>query len=536
MLSLSKFLPIKRKGKHTLRERIDMYDMLISNIIAGNSIIEPSVVLDNSKLSIGFSNLASETTLTKYFTIVDFPDFISPYFIAHLRDTCIQQGVKVNIYMYSVPHKIKWDSAEMRSRMYIWEEFADQTDEKERASSVFRYRKDRESFILSNRIKMATDYLNHADKDMKRTTMKVVFLIELKCARTDTALMNMAVAIRAFKGMCASEDIKYRELKVNLMDWLIQLGIFSLKYIKEVDTRLSKKLVTDDVLAWFNTYRQGRVGENGILMGIDIHSSLPVLRKFKEDTEAADNWLISAATGGGKSYFLKSLLVWLLADNFIVTVLDYEGDEYTYLADFLAYKKPEDVKVISMGRGSSEYFDPLPIGDLTGDEEIDVDLKQTSINYTEAMFRTMVYGIKGDLTIDEKKVISLAIRRVYDSVGVTENRSTWKRSQSLCLEDVYNELCNMADSKELVDEASGNSRHKAVLKFVDAASMYFEEGEAKFGTFAKPISVATLFNARFIDFSFGMKGATSSAMDPAILALKQLSVANVSIQISNYCK
>ena len=50
------------------------------------------------------------------------------------------------------------------------------------------------------------------------------------------------------------------------------------------------------------------------------------------------------------------------------------------------------------------------------------------------------------------------------------------------------------------------------------------------------MSANELYNAKFIVFSFGMKGATESMNDPTILALKQLSVACVSIQISNYCK
>ena len=50
------------------------------------------------------------------------------------------------------------------------------------------------------------------------------------------------------------------------------------------------------------------------------------------------------------------------------------------------------------------------------------------------------------------------------------------------------------------------------------------------------MSANELYKAKFIVFSFGMKGATDSATDPTILALKQLSVAYVNIQISNYCK
>ena len=50
----------KRASKKSKRkEKLDMYDMILANLIAGSSIIEPTVRLDNSQLAIGFSNIAS---------------------------------------------------------------------------------------------------------------------------------------------------------------------------------------------------------------------------------------------------------------------------------------------------------------------------------------------------------------------------------------------------------------------------------------------------------------------------------------------
>jgi hypothetical protein len=125
---------------------------------------------------------------------------------------------------------------------------------------------------------------------------------------------------------------------------------------------------------------------------------------------------------------------------------------------------------------------------------------------------------------------------MYDAAGVTEEKETWHRSKGLRLHDVYGELKELQESKELVDSDSGNLKHKAVISIVDSASVYFEPGEVKSGSFKQPMSANQLYKAKFIVFSFGMKGADNSATDPTILALKQLSVAYVNIQISNYCK
>jgi len=39
-------------------------------------------------------------------------------------------------------------------------------------------------------------------------------------------------------------------------------------------------------------------------------------------------------------------LTYLLADGFVVTVMDYEGDEYTNLANYIRAGNPEDVRII----------------------------------------------------------------------------------------------------------------------------------------------------------------------------------------------
>lgn len=523
------------KEKKTFKEKLDMYDMMVANLVAGNSIIEPDVVLDNSKLSIGYSNIATESTLTKYFLIVNFPDYLTQKLYYVLRLATLEKGVKMDFTVYNIPHRIKWDSAEMRSRMRIWNEYTQEVDST--SKNVFTYRNNRDKNLASARLKWSTKYLNEADLDQKRTTMQSTFLVTIRCGREDESLANMSITLKNFKNYCERVGIQYKELRVNLMDWVQQLNIFSLREIKELKNRVPKKLLTDDLLAHFNSYKQGRVGKQGIPLGLDIFSYSIVLHKFKEDPSAAENWLISAATGGGKSFFVKNMLMYLMADDFIITVLDYEGDEYTSFAYYLASSNPEDVKIISIGNKGSSYFDPLPIGDLTGDKDIDIDLKNSATQATMAMFRIIVHGTKGQFTRDEEKVLSTAIRRVYDSVGaVDEDMNTWKRSADLTIQDVYLELKDIVEEREFVDYSSGSPLHTAATTIVNSASIYFEIGESKYGTFAKPLKVSELYDAKFILFSFGAKGAVASTLDPTILALKQLSVANISIQISNHAK
>jgi hypothetical protein len=523
----------RKKPKTHWGELLDMYDMIIANLTEKGAIIEPSITLKNDQLAIGFSNLSSETQISKYFIISKFPDYLKTEFFDTIRRRCIRDGLKINFFVYGEPHHIAWDSHEMKSRMATMKDYAKSTNTN---VDVFEYRSKRSDVQARMRILNSTKYFNQAELDYKRSLMKVNFLIEISAKRDDDSILNMISAIEELKTTCKQSDIRLRELKVNIMDWLQVLGIFHLNGPKETQRKLVKRIMTDDNMAMFNGYKQGRVGYNGVCLGMDVLSNLPVMRKFKADPDAAENWLISAATGGGKSYFVKTLLTYLLADKFVVTVMDYEGDEYNNLANFIRAANPNDVRIVSMGKRSTYYFDPMEIPELTGDNDVDDTLKDDAIQYTMSVFRIVLAGLDGELTTWEESVLSMAISRVYDMYGVTEDKNTWIRSKGLRIHEVYEAVCHMAETKELVDEDSDNVKYKAAIKIAQAARVYFIEGEAKSGTFKNAMSVNELFGAKMIVFSFGLRGGSEIQVDPVSLALKQLSVANLATQISNHCK
>ena len=517
-----------------LKDKLKMYDVMLANWYDKNSVVLSDEEIKNDSIHIGYNCVESSTSIRKYFIISGMPMYVSTSLITDIRLICKSKGVKVNFYNYCQPHKILWESQEMANRMRIWRQEIENTT---RSTSVFDYRSNFDKNNVKDAIMHSTLYFNRSELKYKRTLAKVTFMVEFVCNKNEEDLYGFVHSLSAFRTYCANNDIKIKELKTNLLDWMTTLGIFSLKDVKSISRYLCKKVVTDDVLARFNCYRQGMLGESGVPMGIDLSSGGPVLKIFKEDPDDAENWLIAAPTGGGKSLYVKTLIGYLLADNKVVTVMDYEGDEYTNLAAFIRASNPADVKIVSMGKGSSVYFDPIEIADLTGDDEVDDDLKEIAQSYIEAIFRLIVAGIDGQLSIYEKLVISTALNNVYDMAGVTDDKSTWHRSKGLRVGMVYDEIKRLRDNKFFIDNVDTELyKHKATIKIVDSSWHYFEPDGTKAGTFAKPMSINDLHDARFIVFQFGIKGAIASQSDPVTLALKQLSVANISIQISNYCK
>lgn len=514
------------------KEKLDMYDMIIASIFDKNAVIEPKVKLDRRSINIGLSCVSSESTISKYYLINKFPDYLKKNIYDLIRKDAMTPGVRIDFYTYSQPHKIDWDSSEMKSRMRIWKEYTG----KEVSESVFDYRDNKDTFDSRKRIMISTKYLNEAELDYKRTTCKCYFVIRVSANRDKVSILNMMESIRLLSETAATNQISIRELRVNLMDWLRLISPFSLISTNNLISSVPKKVLTDDIVANFNSLKQGTVGNRGIPMGIDIKSGRVVLYKFKDDPEGADNVLVVGETGSGKSYFIKPKIFYLLASGMVGTIMDYEGDEYEYIVNYIKAANPDDAIIISVGKSSNNYFDPCVIPELTGEVSVDREAKRMSIGYIKMMFTKM---ISDNDTLDngQTKVLSLAIQRMYDSAGITDDINTWhKRSKKLRIRMVYDEIKEIVESKEFYDPDSETSLHDDAVKILEATSIFFEEGEIYSGTFDNPLSLDEIYKAKLTVFSFGEKGQDASLSDKRITALKQMSIAYVNTLISNYCK
>ena len=519
---------------NTLKDKVRMYDTMVANLISKDMMMLSEERLDSESLFMGYNFVESEDYITRYFVIHRLPSYIHPQFLSRVREDCLYTGIKINSYTYAEPFYIPWESAEMKSRLSIWNNAisGQQTE-----LGAFNFRQGFNDKNNKEAIMWSTLYFNKAELQYKRTVCKMSLVVSFSSRKDEDSKIRLTCAIRDFKRYCATNDIKVREISMNLVDWCSHLSMFSTAKVGQISKKIAKFTVTDDVIAQFSTYRQGRLGYTGINMGIDILSGFPVLKKFKEDPNAAENMVIAAETGGGKSLTVKDKIPQFLAEGMTVTVIDYEGDEYTNMAAYLGAGNTDYVKIVSMGKDDAMYFDPMEIGDITGEQEVDNTLKSQAMGYVLAYFRTILDNDDGKLSRSQERVISTALKNVYDRAGITEDKNTWSKSKGLRIKMVYEEIKRLKSSGELVDEDDiTNSKVQASVEIIDACYVYFEPGEAKSGTFARPMSLNELCKSKFIIFQFGMKGATASQTDPIVLALKQLSVANISIQISNYCK
>lgn len=519
------------RKRSKFRDKLDMYDMIVASALDKNSIVVPEDRLDTKSIAVGFSCMATAMYVSKYFVVSSFPDYVQTQLYDEIRKNCMRKNVTVDFFTYSEPYKIDWQSPEMVSKLRVWKEYY-QTEED---GGVFEYRQRKDAIDNKRRIVMSTKFLNEAELDYKRTLSKVFFVVKITAKRDRESIMNMAESISSLKACTDRMQISIRELRVNMMDWVRLLNPFSL--IKgEVYRKIPKKVMTDDIEANFGSLKQGRVGETGVPLGMDIVSGQVVLYKYKEDPEEPENTLICGETGSGKSRLVKPLIPYMIASNMVGVIMDYEGDEYINLGRYIAASNPDDVCIINIGKNSEYYFDPCPIPKMTGEYDIDNDAKQMAMEYIKITFEKMICKEGASLSNPQVKLLSLAIQRMYDSVGITEDVTLWhERSKNLKLKDVYTELKNIVEHKEFYNP-DNNGMHEAAESIVEATSVFFEDGEIYAGTFGVPLSLEKIFRAKLIIFAFGVKGKASSVTDNKILALKQISVAYVNTLISNNCK
>lgn len=519
------------KEKRKLRKRA--YDLLLADIVSKGKFLPVKTVTQTDTMTPNFAYVETFNYMVKYFMIVGYPPYIQANFLDELRVKCLDVGIKINYMQIGDPYTIDWSSAAMRNRISAWKKFTEDVDE---GVSVWDYRESKKEHEQKVKLIESTLYLNQAEIDDQRTTAKVEIIIQLICDKDDIGRWQGNYAADELMRQAKILGIKLKPLKMNMTDWLRHISQFSRINTKELSDKIAQNLMTDDIVASMAGYKQGRIGNEGIPIGFDINRREAVLYMFKKNPNKVENWLISAMTGGGKSYLIKSILMWLLAADFTVTILDYEGDEYTELYNEMIAADPESAVLVSMGKGSAVYIEPMQIPDLVGDPDIDDDLKAQAQDYTVAMFRLMVHGTQGQLTRWEEGVVDRAIANVYAEHRVTNDKSTWYRSKKIVIKDVYDEIVRLVNTKEFFDDLTDNIQHKAAVEIAEACRPYFDEEGIRSESFKRPLAINGLRNAQLIIFSFGVKGAVASTTDQTILAMKQLSVANISTQISNYCK
>ena len=491
---------------------------------------------------------SGEDNVTYLFSIDGYPKRVENSYRTTLRGFC-RAGVRISFISPLEKHRIDWNSPHIKAKLRTWKLIEQNTDEVDE----YNLHQNLNSLDSQDWRKDSLVYLSSADLRRKRKMFKFRSLMLISGERGK----DFDTSVRDIVDACKSLNIKISRVIGDIPEYLKAFSPFSNTWNRDVFDKCGCITIPDELLARFNTYAQGTIGKSGLYWGTDIYSCFPCLKPVKRTTEDAENWLVTAETGGGKSYFVKGLLVQLLSKpNFNGTIMDVEGFEYIPLAVYMTKFVEDSAIILNMAEGSGAYYDPVKIV-LTGDEELDKDMYSLSTSFTLSLFKCLLGGIQEE---DEWTdiVINDAVSLTYGKAGVdAEDPTTWRNADYLTVYDVYRTLKDLKSNSEDGRSISSNQAisalrekqgyddrlatndvarmvtsnlgyQKAIDMCIAKLSRYFEENGIRSSLFKNRIRIEDVKDAKLVICSFGMAGKTEKTVDSIQMSLMQLYSANIS--------
>lgn len=476
----------------------------------------------------GGSLFSGKDNVVFFYTIDSYPNELMVDYRKLIRLEA-KFGVKVSFISTMQPTKIDWNSPQIKSKLRTWKNIDDSMEE----SNSFDRRESLSSEDNNELRKESLEYLADAELRRQRNLFKYRTMMIISGKRGS----DFNDAVRRVEDYCSKTGIVINKVTSELGSYLRYFSPFSLEMVEGIDKKVGNTTLTDEIIARVSSYDQGRVGKGELYWGNDIESGFPVFKQLKKNAVDAENILITAETGGGKSYFLKGLIEQLLASpRFTGTIMDIEGFEYLPIAAFVSNN--DKVVVLNMAEGKGKYYDPVEIV-VTGNKDLDEDMFSFSKSFTLSILKTLI----GRDTLDKYPwatiIINDAVAKTYGSRGVTLDSSTWVNSKGLTLHDIYGTMKSLYRevkqgniSKDLTQQYKYNEGYKDTLDLVIAKlSVFFEkfsDGGTSSDIFQEKVTLGEIRDAKLVVCSFGMAGKSADMVDPIHMALSQLSAANIS--------
>lgn len=467
---------------------------------------------------------SKDNGVTYMYTLDGYPTSMETSFRTSLRMEC-RGETRISFISVLDRHKIDWNSNQMKAKLRGWQIL----DENQAEVSEYNMHKNIADLDNIEWRKMSLRYLNDAVLRRKRKTFRFRCAVLVSGVRGE----DFDTSIEAIEDFCKQRGILLTRVLYNVPEFLGMFSPFKLSRDTKLEKEVGNVVLTDELLARYTSFSQGKVGKSGEYWGTDIYSCFACLKPTKVKNTDAETWLITGETGSGKSYFGKGLIIQLLAKPYINgTINDVEGFEYVELMQF---ETDEDRMVLlNMAEGQGLYFDPVPII-LTGDVKSDETMYSMSVSFTTVMFKTLVGDVDIHIKVWVDIIIDEAVSRTYKNAGVKQDdMSTWENSAKLSVFDVYYQAKDMLmnpekNSTELTDKIFNNEDYLDALQVVvGKLSRYFEDTGTLRGTFTKRVLLEEIAHAKLVINSFGMAGKSPDTIDPVQMSLMQMYAANIS--------
>lgn len=513
---------------------IHVWENVIKSLLSKNMSMR-GPVRDHNFYASSNAIYSGRDNVTYLYTIDGYPNSVPVNLKAELRATA-RGNVRISFISPFEATYIPWDSAQMRSKLSTWQSSKENSDEVDE----FNYRKKLKKMDSQNWRSETLIYLSDADQRRNRKLFKYRTMMLISGTRGELFDEVIEDTLKHAAGL----SIQLTRVDDSIEQYLKAFSPFSMNMTDKVKKDVGNNTLTDEVMARLNTYSQGKVGSGDTYMGTDIDSDFAVFKQFKRDSVDAENMLISAETGGGKSYFVKCLLIQLLGSPlYNGTVMDIEGDEYTPIANFMMSDdepgQDPSVVVLNMAEGVGHYFDPTEIIRVD-DPDLDADMYSLSKSCTSSIFRSLIGKVPENLGTWVGDIVNQIVSRAYMQRGVSDDPETWKRTKGMTMFEIYDRFMDYykeVKSKDEVSEYSDDSNFTSTINLVHSRlSSYFSTNGVNAHVFKKRVGLSDINKAKLVICSFGMRGKSSATVDPVQMSLSQIYAAHISHLRSMFSK
>lgn len=519
-------------GKNTYKKRIgtlEYYTGLLKNYLDHDDV--PQKELGNGEFYYTAESVYTKNGVKKPFIVTDYPAEMDRGFVTDIRNTVdtyveryqtktgVDGTVSVNLVVDMIPYSLRLDSRSTTNRwnglVRMYRRVSEEMDEKTLEDEL---KSDKYNDNVVRKVKSFM-HIRDARDNMKAGFFKTAVILELEVKNNNLIEANELLK-EAEKGLVEysrSVDLLYKRLFLNIQQYYKNYSPTSMFNENElIRRRFTGNVFSDDTLSSFYLPSHGRVGDRtGVYFGIDVKSMEVVTFDLAKGSDA-NNILMVAQTGQGKSAYTKMVLSYLGIDkNYQSVIFDYEGTEYAPLGKILGARE------VGMAGTSGSYVNTMVIQDETGDPEIDEMRWQKAMEMTTSIYN-LIFNEDRGMTKIELDIFSFLMGKMYIHAGVTDkNPKEWyERSKDLTFYTLYamlDEMINMRDT-ELFDEFS----EMDIRDFRSSLRPYFGKSGIYNSWFRNPISISEFLKSKDVVFNFGMGSESESIVESKKLALRQM--------------
>lgn len=181
---------------------------------------------------------------------------------------------------------------------------------------------------------------------------------------------------------------------------------------------------TGALLTTFPFYHSDIMHESGVFIGQNYVTGTPILIDFYDKSKLNNsNITVFGKAGSGKTFFVSLLTMRSAGRGVRTVIIDPEGEYYPVT-------KSLGGSHIYIAPGSDSFINPF---DIESEQHLNEDGSTTEtvdVKAKVADVLNLIEVMSGGMTAEERSLVSMTIRRVYNNKGITENPDSLRVSES----------------------------------------------------------------------------------------------------------